>query len=340
MDPVYGWIWVPGDEWAPAWVSWHYGDGYVGWAPLPPRARWTGVGLDLADEDLDVEIAASAYTFVPERRFVDVPIRGYAVPIARNRELIRVTRNHTAYAVAGGAVVNRGVPVQVIERETRRKVPHFQFREAPADSPGRARIQGREVRLFRPAVRVTPEVVRRHEEQRASARGGPLRRQQREQAVRERQAEAQRESERRRQQAATQQAEARAQREHAAHERALADQQRQEREGEAARLRQQSRENQRRAEQELRERQRQAATERNAELRRDAEGKRQAQAREQASVREQARAKQHAAQQEQRAQREQQRQQQEQQRAQQQQERAKQRRQRQKPPQSPPPERP
>ncbi|HKE13655.1 MAG TPA: DUF6600 domain-containing protein, partial [Kofleriaceae bacterium] len=33
----YGWVWVPGNVWAPAWVDWRYGDGFIGWAPLPPR---------------------------------------------------------------------------------------------------------------------------------------------------------------------------------------------------------------------------------------------------------------------------------------------------------------
>src|ERR1700677_4449958 len=32
----YGWVWVPGYTWAPAWVSWRTGDDEVGWAPLPP----------------------------------------------------------------------------------------------------------------------------------------------------------------------------------------------------------------------------------------------------------------------------------------------------------------
>jgi hypothetical protein len=35
-----GWIWVPGNEWAPAWVSWRSNNDYVGWAPLPPEARF------------------------------------------------------------------------------------------------------------------------------------------------------------------------------------------------------------------------------------------------------------------------------------------------------------
>ena len=37
FDPAQGWLWVPGIEWAPSWVSWRVGDGYIGWAPLGPR---------------------------------------------------------------------------------------------------------------------------------------------------------------------------------------------------------------------------------------------------------------------------------------------------------------
>ncbi len=33
-----GWAWVPGTIWGPAWVDWFWGDGFVGWAPLPPFA--------------------------------------------------------------------------------------------------------------------------------------------------------------------------------------------------------------------------------------------------------------------------------------------------------------
>ncbi|MCE2694183.1 MAG: hypothetical protein LW645_07940 [Verrucomicrobiaceae bacterium] len=34
----HGWIWVPGTEWGPGWVSWRHSPRYVGWAPLPPEA--------------------------------------------------------------------------------------------------------------------------------------------------------------------------------------------------------------------------------------------------------------------------------------------------------------
>ena len=32
-DGGYGWIWLPGYTYAPAWVYWAYGPGYIGWAP-------------------------------------------------------------------------------------------------------------------------------------------------------------------------------------------------------------------------------------------------------------------------------------------------------------------
>jgi hypothetical protein len=33
FDPGYGWVWVPGYGYSPAWVYWMYGTGYIGWAP-------------------------------------------------------------------------------------------------------------------------------------------------------------------------------------------------------------------------------------------------------------------------------------------------------------------
>jgi len=32
-DPFYGWVWLPGYAYSPAWVYWMYGPSYVGWAP-------------------------------------------------------------------------------------------------------------------------------------------------------------------------------------------------------------------------------------------------------------------------------------------------------------------
>src|SRR5580704_16187581 len=56
FDPTDGWVWVPGLEWAPAWVNWRTGGDYIGWAPCGPG----GVTVD-----------PSAYVFVEGRHFHD-----------------------------------------------------------------------------------------------------------------------------------------------------------------------------------------------------------------------------------------------------------------------------
>jgi len=67
--PGLGWVWVPGYEWAPAWVSWRYGDEYVGWAPLPPAAVWiSSVGFN-STIDVECGIAPTYYSFCPIQHF-------------------------------------------------------------------------------------------------------------------------------------------------------------------------------------------------------------------------------------------------------------------------------
>lgn len=42
-DGYYGWLWVPGSSWGPAWVSWRSGDDHFGWAPLTPAYTFRSV---------------------------------------------------------------------------------------------------------------------------------------------------------------------------------------------------------------------------------------------------------------------------------------------------------
>ena len=81
LGPLVGWLWVPGTDWGPAWVSWQHGDGYVGWAPLPPAVGFElRVGIQLGGFNLSFGIAPRNYTFVEERRFLDPRIGGYICP--------------------------------------------------------------------------------------------------------------------------------------------------------------------------------------------------------------------------------------------------------------------
>jgi len=134
-DTEYGWAWVPGSVWAPAWVAWRAGGGHIGWAPLPPSVRWEpGIGFPAGGVDFEAVIAPQHWCFVEERDITASVIRDHVVPPARNATFVRVTNNVTEYAVFDNRVVNHSVDVTHVERVTGQSVPryHIADRESPA----------------------------------------------------------------------------------------------------------------------------------------------------------------------------------------------------------------
>ena len=90
-----GWVWVPGREWGPAWVSWRYGDEYVGWAPLPPAARWrseTGISTWV---DVSAGIGPGHYQFCAVRDFGTPLLSRVIVSSANNSLFVQITQNVT-----------------------------------------------------------------------------------------------------------------------------------------------------------------------------------------------------------------------------------------------------
>ncbi|MFN8178596.1 MAG: DUF6600 domain-containing protein [bacterium] len=150
-DSFYGWIWVPGAVWAPAWVAWHCGDDWVGWAPLPPTATWdVAAGLHFADAD---RIPADQWCFVHRRQFVDAKLHERVVPVVMNERLLKRTRDTTRFGVRGGRPVNDGLDVRFLE-SGRVKVTKVAL--ADVDSAQKVRQGGADrgaVRVFRPVIR-------------------------------------------------------------------------------------------------------------------------------------------------------------------------------------------
>jgi len=119
-----GWGWVPGTVWAPAWVAWRNGGGYVGWAALPPAVGFSfGVGVVLGGVDLNVAISPAYYSFVSERAILEPRLSTVIVAPERNVTIIRNTTNITNYTVVNNRVVNNGVSAQRIQQVTGRPVP-------------------------------------------------------------------------------------------------------------------------------------------------------------------------------------------------------------------------
>jgi hypothetical protein len=158
FDSYRGWIWVPGHEWAPSWVAWRYGDGWLGWAPLPPRAVFrAGIGLDLGGVDLEVMIDPFWWLFVADRDIFDSRISIRIVPPARNVTLVRLTRNVTRYGVERSRVVVHGADLAAIERARGRRITPYHIVDERNSGPDRhSRVVGQELRVFRPAMKDPP----------------------------------------------------------------------------------------------------------------------------------------------------------------------------------------
>jgi hypothetical protein len=117
----YGWVWIPGTVWAPAWVTWCYGDSYVGWAPIPPSINMSYSGYSGSP----IVVSQTNYVFVPTNRFVGVEISSARIPRTRNAEVFQQSRQRTTnFGVSGGILVNRGPSVQRIEQVAHTRISH------------------------------------------------------------------------------------------------------------------------------------------------------------------------------------------------------------------------
>lgn len=151
-DDDYGrWAWVPGTEWGPAWVGWRSGGGYIGWAPLPPEARFEP-SVGFAPSDPDFGGGWNSWCFVPTARFLSPRIERVIVPRPRNVTLIRNTVNITRYTVIDRRVVNRSIDLGRFEGETRTRVARYRVDEIDRPVRRGTPVRNGRVVLFRPQV--------------------------------------------------------------------------------------------------------------------------------------------------------------------------------------------
>ena len=140
-NSYYGWVWIPGYEWAPAWVSWRYGGGYSGWAPLGP-----GMAIGYSN------LPESWWIFVEPRYMYDHDYYHHWRGPSYNNTYIRQTTVVNNYFVDNSTHVryNYGPKADVIQRDTRQPVQVYHVSQT--SRPGAPGISGNNVSLYRPAV--------------------------------------------------------------------------------------------------------------------------------------------------------------------------------------------
>ena len=172
----YGWVWVPGYTWAPAWVSWREGDDDVGWAPLPPDSDegidyyddddyFTGfdLGFHIGDDcDLAYGIGPWCYNFCPIayigdpycwRHFRDRSDNFALIGHTRNVTNINFNRDGTGRF---GRVHAEGPSVAALNARSRTPIAHASL--TSASRLGSAGLHGNSLAVYAP--RVDPATVK------------------------------------------------------------------------------------------------------------------------------------------------------------------------------------
>ncbi len=147
-----GWVWVPGDEWAPAWVSWRSSEQHLGWAPLPPEARFerrTGI-KKWADSYYD--IGADEYVFIPNEDIGAENLERSVLPVERNVTIVNQTTNVTNITYSNTRIMNEGPNYDQLRGRSRRPVERMRLeREYDlGDEEPRATVRGNVLALMAP----------------------------------------------------------------------------------------------------------------------------------------------------------------------------------------------
>jgi len=151
-----GWVWVPGQQWAPAWVSWRKSNDYVGWAPLPPEARFdqrTGIH-NWSDNYYD--IGPDQYCFVATREFGAQRAESTILPPERNVAIVNQTTNVTNITYNNTTIVNEGPNYDEVRAQSREPMQRFRLeRNASVDvnvEAPRPLVQGETVIVAAPVI--------------------------------------------------------------------------------------------------------------------------------------------------------------------------------------------
>lgn len=187
-----GWVWAPGSDWGPAWVSWRYSNAYCGWAPLPPECHWSaGVGFSWVSGGLGVSVGFGLFNdcwyACSWNRFRDPALHRHALDRPRVNQFVNDSKiavgGDRSINIAGNnntVIVNNGLPVDQVQRHSRDEVRKVAVSDAASPEAAQRAMRGAatarpEVAVYRPRINAEgdrapappPSVLSRQESRKA-----------------------------------------------------------------------------------------------------------------------------------------------------------------------------
>ncbi len=152
-----GWVWIPGNQWAPAWVTWRESTGHIGWAPLPPETlAWSSNSWD-SSVDVRYGIDSGWFSFISYNNFGN-DIYGHCLPYSQNIVIYQTTTTVTHYVIQDRRVYCGGPRYRNVCDRIGRRFPIHQLRFDPCPDFGRggrrlnSQFSGNELQVVAPRM--------------------------------------------------------------------------------------------------------------------------------------------------------------------------------------------
>jgi hypothetical protein len=147
-DDSYGWMWSPGYEWAPAWVTWGESGGNYGWAPIGPN-------IQIGSSWNTYRPPVYYWTFLPRTYMGSASMTSHYLRYNNNVTIINnITVINNINSGGGRPQYMRGPQASYVERYTHAPVRPVTIRES--SRPGRGQVQNGQVTIYRPAINRAP----------------------------------------------------------------------------------------------------------------------------------------------------------------------------------------
>jgi hypothetical protein len=147
-DDRIGWCWVPGNHWAPAWVSWRRSNDYVGWAPLRPEND----GFQIKIEVNIGEPPEDDWVFVPVRSFVEPELTVNIVFADRDPEIFRRTEYVGPVVIQNNVVINNVIDIDFIQQQTNQKVTVVEAQSTTDPATAQTDPASGTIQVFAPTI--------------------------------------------------------------------------------------------------------------------------------------------------------------------------------------------
>ncbi len=146
--PEIGWCWIPGYDWAPAWVTWNRTDDNIGWYPTPP----VPLGSSFTVEPDDWFCISYDYFLSPY--FRSRRLRG---SMFWYRPCIIVNDiyfwNNCYYKYYDSTYIWPGPPIHVIEKKVHRRIPRKRVVTTKNINRNGKMNKRKQLEIFRPRSR-------------------------------------------------------------------------------------------------------------------------------------------------------------------------------------------